>query len=222
MEKKISRKHVVEYIETNIQENRNKKTTLENTKYHHNSSYADAPDICKYGILSIQELNKRGIKTFSKKLLKSMKDTNYHINGIEGISLAVVELDKLSHTKNEYYNPFDHRFVDFLVSSEVKAIKNTTHYENEFITKDSIITLDKLKSVDIRLLHLLEKYRKKVRNKEKGKGFMLEIIIDDYNYLREIAINMKKSSLDIPLREMSREIDLDKDKISELPKLILK
>ena len=47
---------------------------------------------------------------------------------------------------------------------------------------------------------------------------------NNYNYLKNIALTMKHSQLDIPLREMSYQDNssMDVDKLSSTPKLILK
>ena len=53
---------------------------------------------------------------------------------------------------------------------------------------------------------------------------MILSVLQKYNYLRKIAIEMQKQSLNIPLREMSETgiFELDIDKLSTQPKLVLK
>ena len=53
---------------------------------------------------------------------------------------------------------------------------------------------------------------------------MILSVLQKYNYLRKIAIEMQKQSINIPLREMSEKgiFELDIDKLSTQPKLVLK
>ena len=48
-------------------------------------------------------------------------------------------------------------------------------------------------------------------------------MINNYNYLKQIAIAIIEQGLDIPLRDMSdQNVTLDIDKMSKVPRLILK
>lgn len=141
-----------------------------------------------------------------------MDDTDSHVNGIDSISLSVVGLTDLYRDEFEY-DPYNPTQVDFNISSDVKAHRLTTHYGNEFLCNDSI-SIDKLRSVDIRLLELI---------KLSEKGYSIRDIIDKYNCLKDIALAIKQSNLDIPFREMSSDnLTMDIDKVSVTPKLILK
>ena len=72
--------------------------------------------------------------------------------------------------------------------------------------------VDKIKSVDIRLLEYLE-----------SNTSFVESIINKYNSLKDIAIALKQLDLDIPLREMSSQnITMDVDKLLETPKILIK
>ncbi|MBR3140629.1 MAG: hypothetical protein IKF11_07180, partial [Methanobrevibacter sp.] len=93
---------------------------VENAKYHHTTKYKDASSVCKYGILTLEDLNKRGIRNDSPEFIRRMDDIDSHINGADGISLAVVGLKDLTRDEFEY-NPFEPTRVDFLVSSDVRA-----------------------------------------------------------------------------------------------------
>ena len=66
-----------------------------NAKFHHNTDYEQVPSVIKYGILSLQELNKLGLKNYSEKLLKLMSNIDSHVNGDTGISLSVTGLEDL-------------------------------------------------------------------------------------------------------------------------------
>ena len=186
-----------------------------NDRYHHNSSYTAAPSIIKNGILSISDLHKRGIVKISAKVLKLSEDIESHINGSEQISLSVVGLDDL-YKNEEEYDPFKIGSVDFIVSNDVKAARSSTHYGNEFLAY-SPINNDKIKSVDVRLFEYLDEL-------ERLNGSSVNDMISLYESLREIAISLRDSKLNIPLREMSNgnNKSLDIEKISEMPKLILK
>lgn len=203
----LEEKYILEYIKDILNDLRLKSTNISD-KYHHNSSYKDASSICRYGILSLNDLNKLGITNYTKEFLEKMNDTESHINGNNKVSLSVVGLNDLYKDEFEYI-PFDSNLVDFIVSSEIKACRSAIHYGNEFLS-DSI-NIDKIKSVDIRLLQLIEQ-----------NNTDLKSIIEKYNYLKDIALAIKDSKLDIPLREMSSNFDIDIDKLSNNPKVLKK
>lgn len=186
-----------------------------NDRYHHNSSYTAAPSIIKNGILSISDLHKRGVVKVSAKVLKLSEDIESHINGSEQISLSVVGLDDL-YKNEEEYDPFKTGSVDFIVSNDVKTARFSNHYGNEFLAY-SPINNDKIKSVDVRLFEYLDEL-------ERLNGSSVNDMISLYESLREIAISLRDSKLNIPLREMSNgnNKSLDIEKISEMPKLVLK
>ncbi len=182
-----------------------------NDRYHHNSSYASAPSIIKNGILSLHDLHRNGIVNFSDSQLKIFDDTDSHVNGSDRVSLAVVGLDDLYKDEVEF-NPFKPANVDFIVSSNIKASRNSTHYGNEFLSYGSIKN-DMLRSVDVRILEYLDRL-------SKLETTNVNDLINIYESLRNIAIALKESKLDIPLREMSKGNSLDIDKIIEMPKLV--
>ena len=213
----LEEKYILEYIKDMLNDIKLGTKILNDAKYHHNTRYYDAPSVCQYGILSLNDLNKLGIKKFNSDFLEKMSDTESHINGIENVSLAVVGLDDIY--PNEYeYNPLSPESVDFLVASDVTTSRSSIHYGNEFLTNS--ISVDKLRSVDIRLLKLIELFE----NGEFKKNYSIQKIIEKYNYLKSIACIMKQVELDMPLREMSCEngILMDLDKLSSYPELILK
>lgn len=90
----LKEKYILEYIKNmlytysysikNMQDN--------NYKYHHNTDYEYAPSIIKYGILSMEDINNMGIKSYTEEDLNLMDDTESHINGKGGISLSIVGL----------------------------------------------------------------------------------------------------------------------------------
>ena len=77
---------------------------------------------------------------------------------------------------------------------------------------------DKIKSVDIRLLNLL------CQSKSYMNDSSTQAIIKKYNYLREIALELKRQQLELPLREMSESniFEINIDKLADQPKLLLK
>lgn len=206
----LDEKYILEYIKDILNDLKLRQTII-NDRYHHNSSYKDASSICKHGILSMQKLNDLGITNYTKEFLDKMNDIESHINGKDKVSLSVVGLSDLYKDEFEY-NPYNPNFVDFVVSNEIKARRSNFHYGNEFLA-DSI-NIDKIKSVDIRILQLIDEIKSDSKN--------IQDIIDKYNYLKDIGKAIKQFNLDIPLREMSSNFDIDIDKLSNNPKVLKK
>lgn len=213
----LEQKYILEYIRYLLNDMRLGSISINDAKYHHNTAYEDASSICKNGILTMLDMKKIGIKDYSDEFLKTMSDIESHINGIDSVSLAVVGLTDLYPDEDEY-NPFTPTEVDFLVTSNLRAGRSSIHYGNEFLSYKSI-GIENLKSVDIRLLQLLDSLSKKESDVETIKR-----VINKYNSLKNIALTMKSTHLDIPLREMSYQDDtmMDVDKLSTIPKLVLK
>lgn len=211
----IDEKLILKYIEDSICSSKLDFIFVENAKYHHNTRYSNAVSICQNGILTMLDLNNHNIIEFSPEILKKFSDDIFHVNGIDSVSLSIFGMDDLSKDEEEYC-PFDPRKVDFLVSSDVKTIRNSTNYGNEFLSLGSI-DIDKIKSIDIRLMDLIDKY-------DKNSTYTIEQLVNKYNILRDIAYTIKEFDLDIPLREMSRddEFTIDVDYLSKKPKLIIK
>lgn len=207
----IEEKYVLEYISDMLSSFKTKSVQVNNAHYHHNTSYSNTPIILRHGILCLSELNKQGIKKFSKNQLDLYSDIDSHINGINSISLAVVGLTDLYSDEFEY-NPFSATGVDLNISSDIRVRRAARHYGNEFLC-DTSIGIDKIKAIDIRLLELIQ----------NCPDFSIKEKINLYNILREIALTIKQKNIDIPLREMSSgDMALDIDKIVDSPKLILK
>ena len=73
------------------------------------------------------------------------------------------------------------------------------------------------KSIDLRIL----KYVVEFKNSQNLHS--IRDLIEKYNYLSKISQSLLDNNLDIPMRDMSFDnITLDKEKVIELPKLILK
>lgn len=214
----LEEKFILEYIKDIFNDFKNGISTIECAKYHHNTSYHDASSICQYGILTLLDLKKLGIKNYDDDVIEKLNDIESHINGIDSVSLSVVGLRDLYRNEDEY-DPFKPSQVDFLVSSEIKARRSSIHYGNEFLIYGSI-GIEKLKSIDIRLLKLIEL----IETGFISNKMTIQDVVEKYNYLKIIALTMKKYQLDIPLREMSHNDNssVDIDKLSSTPKLILK
>jgi len=212
----LEEKYILEYIKTMLNEYRQKYTNVTDYMYHHNRGYQTAPIVCKHGILTILDQHKKGINHYTEEQLKRLSDTDSHINGIDSVSLSRTGLKDVNLDEDEY-DPFDPSMVDFLISGKVSAKRQNEHYGNEFITREGSIPVDMIKSVDIRLIELINLCC-------NSQNRNITDIIEKYNYLKEIALSMKESNLNIPLREMSNQdnFDLDIDKLSTTKKLILK
>ena len=210
----IERKYILEYIKDILNESKVKSRTIYDAKYHHCTSYEDASSILKYGILSMGDIKKKGIKTYTEELMEIMKDTDSHINGIDTVSLSVVGLDDLYHNEDEF-NPYSPEFVDFCIDSTIPTSRSTLHYGNEYLSKESI-TLDRIKSTDIRLLEYINRIG-------SSSLYSVEELLKKYNCIKDIAVAIKLTKQDISLREMSdSNITMDIDKLSSLPTLSLK
>lgn len=214
----LEEKYILEYIRDIIQSSKTGQITVNKARYHHNTKYCDAPSVCHHGILTMSDLKNIGIKDYNEDFFQRMDDIESHINGIGAVSLSVVGLHDL-YDGEEEYNPFTPDQVDFLVSSEIKAGRSAIHYGNEFLSQKSI-SVDKLRSIDIRLLKLIEM----IESGYSSDSYIIQNAIEKYNYLREVALVMKSNQLDIPLREMShhQNYSLDINKLSSNPKLVLK
>ena len=209
----LDKKDVIEYISDSISEAKLNGPSVENARFHHNTEYRDAVSICRHGILTLLDLNKYGIRKDSKEFLMKMNDIDSHVNGNDCVSLSVVDLTDL-YPNEVIYNPFMPNYVDFLVTSNIKVGRNSTNYGNEYLSHRSI-TREELRAIDIRLLKLIRKHADK---KE------IIYILNKYNHLLEIAKELEKKEIDIPLREMSEDciFQLDTKRLSNNPKLAFK
>lgn len=200
----ISNSHVEEYVKSSILRCTKSNIITPNFKYHHNTKYDDIISILDYGILSLKDQINYNIRTMNASTFAAMSDDESHINGVDGISLAVVGLTDLSKNE-EVYDPYMEGVIDILISGEIKATRNSHHYGNEFITYHKI-SPDKIKGIDLRILKLIRKYA------SKGE---YEKIINIYNIMIKLSKKMVEKDLSIPLREMSNEtLNLDIYKLS--------
>lgn len=91
-EKIIREKYALEYIRDILSTYSYALKNVDNAKYHHNAPYKDAPLIIKYGVLSMENINKFGIRSYSEDDLILMDDRESHVNGRNGVSLSIVGL----------------------------------------------------------------------------------------------------------------------------------
>ena len=209
----LEEKNVVEYIDDTINEAKFKGSYIENAGFHHNTEYKDAVSICKHGILTLSDLNKYGIRKDNEDFIKLMSDINSHVNGNDCVSLSVVGLTDI-YPNEDLYNPFRPSFVDFVITNNIKVSRSSINYGNEYLIHRSI-KREELRAIDIRLLKFIN---------SNIIGDKTLNLIEKYNYLIDIAIELEKKELDIPLREMSKSsiFQIDTKKICNKPKLILK
>lgn len=183
-------------------------------QYHHNTAYEYAPSIIKYGILSIEELNSLGIRSYSKDYLKFIDDIESHVNGKDGISLSVTGLTDLYKDEDEY-DPCQSNIVDFLVDENIKTVRNTTHYGNEFISENKISS-DKIVSADIRIINY-------INNLSEKDGKAIFSVINKYNQIIMMSKEILRHNRDMQMREMSEGVNrkIDVEKMSEMPRLLM-
>lgn len=214
-EKIIREKYALEYIRDILSTYSYALKNVDNAKYHHNAPYKDAPLIIKYGVLSMENINKFGIRSYSEDDLILMDDRESHVNGRNGVSLSIVGLTDL-YAGEEEYDPFTTEMIDFLIDNNIRAFRSTIHYGNEFVSEGKI-TSDKIKSADIRLIKYIQDLLK------KGCG-NIEDAVNKYNNLILMSKEIVSSNKDIQIREMSDGFNktIDTLKISEERRLILK
>ena len=214
-EKSIREKYALEYIRDILSTYSYALKNVDNAKYHHNAPYKDAPLIIKYGVLSMENINKFGIRSYSEDDLILMDDRESHVNGRNGVSLSIVGLTDL-YAGEEEYDPFTTEMIDFLIDNNIRAFRSTIHYGNEFVSEGKI-TSDKIKSADIRLIKYIQDLLK------KGRG-NIEDAVNKYNNLILMSKEIVSSNKDIQIREMSDGFNktIDTLKISEERRLILK
>ena len=172
----LEAKDALEYIKESIEESKIKSIDIKDARYHHNSDYQNAPSIVKHGLLPIGELHSLGVKNFTDKFLKLSDDITSHINGNDGISLSVVGLKDLYKDEDEY-DPFVPHNVDFIISNNVRAYRNTTHYGNEFICSEPINN-NLIRAIDFRILMLINNL---LDNKLTGNTEQVKMILEKHN-----------------------------------------
>ena len=65
MEKiELCEKEAIEYVKDMLLTYKKSVEDVKNAKYHHNTNYDDAPNICRYGILTMQDLKALNIRNY--------------------------------------------------------------------------------------------------------------------------------------------------------------
>lgn len=211
---KLEEKYILEYIRDVLESCKTKTVEINDARYHHNTSYKDISSIIKYGLLSKRKQVELENKTLSERDWVLFSDDG-HVNGLDNISLAVVGLKDI-YRDEMVYDPYMPRKVDILISNDIKAGRNSINYGNEFLVQHEIEN-KYFKSIDLRIL----KYVVEFKNSQNLHS--IRDLIEKYNYLSKISQSLLDNNLDIPMRDMSFDnITLDKEKVIELPKLILK
>lgn len=215
----LDKEHVIDYISESMNSFIQDCVVVNDARYHHNSDYTSAVSILKNNILSLDEMNRQRVRKFSKDFLSIMDDRDSHVNGSDGISLAVVGLTDLGEDELEY-DPYSLHHIDFVIDSEIKACRSSVHYGNEYIASEMIPT-DMIRAVDVRISKYMDMLVSKGRNLDDESIYKL---VQKYNCIRNIAMLMLEEELDIPLREMSYGncSALDIEMVASSPKLVLK
>lgn len=214
----LNEKESLEYIKAVLNDLKLCNKSIIDARYHHNCKYSDVISILRNGILPISYQNQAKIRNDSEEFLKVLSDISSHVNGVDGVSLAVSGLDDLYPDEFEY-DPDNSDLVDFRISNKVVASRTTERYGNEFVCFD-IIHPSKFASIDIRLL----KYIYQIENGITSEGNKnIKGLVDRYNLLREFVDEIRQSGLYVPIREVSNgENLLDQDLLVSQPKIYIK
>lgn len=211
---KLEQKYILEYIRDVLNDCRIKSTEVENARYHHNTSYEKATIAIKQGLLSKNKQNELLNQVLTEREKKLFSDDG-HVNGLDNISLSVVGLKDI-YRDEMVYDPYSSIQIDILISSDIKAGRNSVNYGNEFLVENEIQN-KYFKSIDLRLLKYISEFENGLHSGN------LKDLIKKYNYLAGISQALLDNNLDIPMRDMSVEnLTLDKEKVIDLPKIILK
>ena len=89
----IDKKLALEYIRDTLRSSKKKLEFVKHAKYHHNTRYHNAASVCRNGILTMLDLHKYKIVSFSPEILKKFEDDDFHVNGINAVSLSIYGMD---------------------------------------------------------------------------------------------------------------------------------
>ncbi len=209
----VQKENVLNYILELLNIYKGETIKLENARYHHNTDYKDGKNVVENGILTLQSLSDKGLMELSKEQLKIMDDTSSHINGINGVSLAVVGLKDLYRDEFEY-DPFDDSKLDIIVDSSLHARRTSTNYGNEYIA-DGDIDVSYIRAIDIRL----EKFINKLLTTDDER--VIIEIVEKFNYLIDISSSLINSNILLREASFQQYKDLDKESIAKLDKILI-
>jgi hypothetical protein len=214
MEEEIKKEEIASYIKAHIDSAilASDQINVE-PRYHHSTSYAVAPSIIKYGFLSAIAQQENGITVYSDDIVKRVLMDDFHVNGNNGISFAVMDLKDLYRDEFEF-DPMLPTGVDFIVDIPWRLVRNTENYGNEFIS-DLAVDSKYIRYLDLRIKRLLIEELRDDNHDE---------IIARYNNIIRICRAIKKYNNGIILRELSddKKLYLDYDKIRDYPKIKIK
>lgn len=216
---KLDRCDVVNYVKNTLDNSKTNFDEVTDAKYHHNTKYCDASSVIRLGILTMSELNKLKLRHDSPKSLKVMNDTLSQVNGLDGVSLAVTGLDDLYPDEDEF-DPFLSDVVDFRIADTLspRPGRDSTKYGNEFIYR-GIIKPEEFRAIDIRILEYIEQLENNVSNMGSRS---IEELKNNYNNLLDMLKVLKDANLDVPVRETFGGFSIDKEKMSECPRIVIK
>lgn len=216
---KLDRCDVVDYVKNTLNNSKTNFDEVTDAKYHHNTKYCDASSVIRLGILTMSELNKLKLRHDSPESLKVMNDTLSQVNGLDGVSLAVTGLDDLYPDEDEF-DPFLSDAVDFRIADTLspRPGRDSTKYGNEFIYR-GIIKPEEFRAIDIRILEYIEQLGNNVSNMGSRS---IEELKNNYNNLLDMLKVLKDANLDVPVRETFGGFSIDKEKMSECPRIVIK
>lgn len=216
---KLDRCDVVNYVKNTLDNSKTNFDEVTDAKYHHNTKYCDASSVIRLGILTMSELNKLKLRHDSPESLKVMNDTLSQVNGLDGVSLAVTGLDDLYPDEDEF-DPFLSDAVDFRIADTLspRPGRDSTKYGNEFIYR-GIIKPEEFRAIDIRILEYIEQLENNVSNMGSRS---IEELKNNYNNLLDMLKVLKDANLDVPVRETFGGFSIDKEKMSECPRIVIK
>lgn len=216
---KLDRCDVVNYVKNTLNNSKTNFDEVTDAKYHHNTKYCDASSVIRLGILTMSELNKLKLRHDSPESLKVMNDTLSQVNGLDGVSLAVTGLDDLYPDEDEF-DPFLSDAVDFRIADTLspRPGRDSTKYGNEFIYR-GIIKPEEFRAIDIRILEYIEQLENNVSNMGSRS---IEELKNNYNNLLDMLKVLKDANLDVPVRETFGGFSIDKEKMSECPRIVIK
>lgn len=216
---KLDRCDVVNYVKNTLDNSKTNFDEVTDAKYHHNTKYCDASSVIRLGILTMSELNKLKLRHDSPESLKVMNDTLSQVNGLDGVSLAVTGLDDLYPDEDEF-DPFLSDAVDFRIADTLspRPGRDSTKYGNEFIYR-GIIKPEEFRAIDIRILEYIEQLENNVSNMGSRS---IEELKNNYNNLLDMLKVLNDANLDVPVRETFGGFSIDKEKMSECPRIVIK
>lgn len=216
---KLDRCDVVDYVKNTLNNSKTNFDEVTDAKYHHNTKYCDASSVIRLGVLTMSELNKLKLRHDSPESLKVMNDTLSQVNGLDGVSLAVTGLDDLYPDEDEF-DPFLSDAVDFRIADTLspRPGRDSTKYGNEFIYR-GIIKPEEFRAIDIRILEYIEQLENNVSNMGSRS---IEELKNNYNNLLDMLKVLKDANLDVPVRETFGGFSIDKEKMSECPRIVIK